>query len=187
MAVSSEARPTTIVSLGGMVPARESIYAQVGVAGGVVAQAVVGLVALGLFAIFVLALSAGATPPGNEAAPATRHSPGPVAGQRSAAVPPDRPAVCAPGTAPTSTNFTPHTVYIVGSEERARLVWSGIHDSNAILRDLGLPPLLDEVVVAASSDDLAIAMAAINAANRVLLDLYGVENLIVDLRGQPGG
>jgi hypothetical protein len=82
-----------------------------------------------------------------------------------------------------SGGYTPHTVYIVGSEEQAASVWSGINDANVIRDNQNLPPLLDEVVVAQSDDEVAAMVAGFNDGNAILAALYGAENRIVNLRG----
>ncbi len=81
-----------------------------------------------------------------------------------------------------TAGYTPHTVYIVGSEEQAALVRAGINDANAIRSTANEPPLLDEVFVAGSDADADALGSAETAANEILAAQYGVENRIVDLR-----
>jgi hypothetical protein len=110
-----------------------------------------------------------------------RHESSAPAVQAAAAVPP----VSAGSLAIRATNggYTPHTVYIVGSEEQAASVLRGINDANVIRDSQNLPPLLDEVVVASSDEEASAIMAGENDSNAILAALYRVENRIVNLRG----
>ena len=82
-----------------------------------------------------------------------------------------------------SGGYTPHTIYIVGSEEQAALVQAALEDANGILVGINERPIHDEVIVAVSADEGSFAFAAEIAANEIVFAQYGVENRIVDLRG----
>ena len=79
--------------------------------------------------------------------------------------------------------YTPHTIYIVGSDRQASDLRNGIDEANGIRASFGEPFLLDEVVVVFSNEDAAVAFAAQAAANEIFLAEFGDENRIVDLRG----
>lgn len=109
------------------------------------------------------------------------HAPASPAAQAPAVV--QAPATGALAVRASDGGYTPHTVYIVGSEEQAASVWADINDANVIRNDLMLPPMLDEVVVAATPESAAAVIAGFEDGNRILAALYQVENRIVDLRG----
>jgi hypothetical protein len=79
--------------------------------------------------------------------------------------------------------YTPHTIYIVGSEDQAATVSAAISEANAIRSNMNEAPLMDEVVVAMSDDQAAAIESALTDSNGILAGLYGVENSIADLRG----
>jgi hypothetical protein len=80
-----------------------------------------------------------------------------------------------------SGGYTPHKIYIVGSEEQATTVSGALNDANAIRNEAGEPLLLDEVVVATSDEAAAAVVSAETDRNGILATQYGVENTIVDL------
>lgn len=77
--------------------------------------------------------------------------------------------------------YTPHTIFIVGSEEQAATVSAALNDANLIRHGAGEPPLLDEVVVASTDDAASAVVSAETDRNAILATQYGVENSIVDL------
>jgi hypothetical protein len=79
--------------------------------------------------------------------------------------------------------YTPHTIYIVGSQEQAAQISAAIDQANLIRSNINESPLTDEVIVAVSQDRAAAIVSAETDANGILASLYGVENRIADLRG----
>ena len=82
-----------------------------------------------------------------------------------------------------TAGYTPHTVYIVGSQEQATQITVALDDANRIRSNVGESPLMDEVFVAESDASAASVASAETDANAILVVAYGVENRIVDVRG----
>ena len=82
-----------------------------------------------------------------------------------------------------TAGYTPHTVYIVGSQEQAAQITAAFNDANLIRSNINESPLMDEVFVAESDGSAASVVLAESDANRIRFDMYGVENRSVDLRG----
>ena len=117
---------------------------------------------------------------------------GAVVVTRSDSSAPAAPPVAVAAAQPSFTNVgasassadAPHTVYVVGSEEQATLIRAGISDSDSIRMAVGEPPLLESVVVAASDDEAATALQAINEANVIRATNGLAAYTVVDLRGR---
>ena len=79
--------------------------------------------------------------------------------------------------------YTPHTIYIVGSQEQAAQISAAIEEANVIRANMNEALVTDEVIAAVSQDRAAAIVSAETEANGILASLYGVENRIADLRG----
>jgi hypothetical protein len=119
---------------------------------------------------------------------------GAVVVARSDGSAPAAPPVVAAAAQPSSTNAVasassydaPHTVYVVGSEEQAAMIRTGLSDAASIRMAVGEPPLPDteSVVVATSDDEAATIIQGINEANGIRATVGLAENTVVDLRGR---
>lgn len=76
------------------------------------------------------------------------------------------------------------TIFIVGSEEEARLLCLRLAEDAAVRSAAGLAPVRDEVVIAVSVEEARLLRAAIEEGNRILADQHAGELRIIDLVDQ---
>ncbi len=88
--------------------------------------------------------------------------------------------------APAISYHGPQTVYVVGSEDQATMIWAGLRDATSIRSAAGEPPLpeTESVVVAASDNEAATVVSAINEANVIRATNGLPAYTVVDLRGR---
>lgn len=92
------------------------------------------------------------------------------------------PATTGPGGHVTS-RYEWHTVFITDSEQLAGEIAVNITEAEAIRWATVAPGVRDEVIFVDSAEAAGAVLAAELERNTILVEEYGVENRIVDLRG----
>ena len=85
-----------------------------------------------------------------------------------------------------SSSDGPHTVYVVGTEEEAATIRTGLSEAvriRATVGEMSLPEM-ESVVVASSDDDAAAVVQGINEANGIRADAGLPAYAVLDLRGK---